>query len=69
MLRWTGLADAITANLRRSPSVEAVDSHIPLEQLGSQAILFEPSDRLHADFQDVIRFGALAKLWERILPS
>ena len=59
MRRWTGLADAITQRLRRLPRfVISVDSKIPLDRLGTQALLFEKPGDLRqdvADTRDMIR--------------
>ena len=51
--QWTAIADAITDRLKKDPDdVKAVDSHIPLEQLGNQGILFEDPQQLKQDFND-----------------
>ena len=40
--RWIALADEITEKLRAMPAVvEAVESHVPLEKMGPQGILFD----------------------------
>ena len=48
--RWIAIADAITERLQKdTDSVKAVDSHIPLEQLGNQGILFEDPNQVKKD--------------------
>src|SRR3954449_5179129 len=62
--RWTAAADAIAARAGRlTKAVERVDHKVPLEQLGSQGILFEETARLPERVAEVKRFVPLAKLW------
>ncbi len=62
--RWTDVADAITDRLRSERRfVKTVDSHIPLEDLGAQSLLFEDSARLRQDVTDASRIVPLARLW------
>ncbi len=50
---WIALADAITERLKNDTAhVKAVDSHVPLEQLGSQGILFEDPAQVRKDLTD-----------------
>jgi predicted RND superfamily exporter protein len=51
--RWIEIASAITASLAGdTTNVRAVDSHVPLEQLGKQGILFEDPAQVKQDFKD-----------------
>jgi uncharacterized protein len=62
--RWTGVADAIAAKLRSMPqTVRAVDERVPLDQLGSQGILFEDPAALHSEIEEAKRLAQLARLW------
>lgn len=50
---WTAIADAITDQLKKdTDDVKAVDSHVPLEELGNQGILFEDPQQVKQDFND-----------------
>jgi predicted RND superfamily exporter protein len=62
---WTAVADAITNRLRNLPdAVVAVDSHIPIEQLGRQGILFENPAKLPGEFADAKnQIVPLAQIW------
>ena len=52
--RWIAVADAITAALQADKSaVRAVDSHVPLEQFGKQAILLQDSSKLKDDLRQI----------------
>ena len=62
--RWVGIADAITARLASLPQfAHIVDSHVPIAQLGDQALLFDNADDLHKNVADAKRLVPLAKLW------
>jgi predicted RND superfamily exporter protein len=51
--QWIAVADAITDRLKKDTAdVKSVDSHIPLEQLGRQGILFEDPKQVKQDFFD-----------------
>jgi uncharacterized protein len=50
---WIAAAEAITDRLKKdTANVKAVDSHIPLEQLGNNGILFEDPKQVKQDFSD-----------------
>ncbi len=62
--RWTRLADAITERLRQMPEyVLAVDSHVPLDQLGAQGILFDKPDLVHSHIRQAGELSQLAAIW------
>ena len=62
--QWAQIADRLTERLRGMPEhVQSVDSRVPLDKLGVQGLLFEEKKLLVEDFQEVQRFGPLAKLW------
>jgi predicted RND superfamily exporter protein len=62
--RWVAIADAIkTALDQQSQFVEEVDSHIPIEKLGTQGLLFEDPARVQQDLEDVKRMIPLARIW------
>jgi predicted RND superfamily exporter protein len=62
---WTTVADAITHRLANLPeAVVAVDSHVPIEQLGRQGILFENPAKLPGEFADAKnQIVPLAQIW------
>jgi predicted RND superfamily exporter protein len=50
---WIAVANAITDRLKNDKTdVKSVDSHAPLEQLGSQGILFQDPNQVKQDFTD-----------------
>jgi predicted RND superfamily exporter protein len=50
---WIAAADAITDRLKKdTANVASVDSHVPLEALGNQGILFEDPKQVQQDFND-----------------
>lgn len=62
--RWVGIADAITQRLTSLPQfVGTVDSHIPVHELGNQALLFDSAKDLHKNVADARQLVPLAKLW------
>ncbi len=62
--RWTSLADDITQRLAAMPeSVKSVDSHVPIDKLGNQGLLFDDPSRVHEAFADAKRFIPLVRLW------
>lgn len=62
--RWVAIADAIKMRLEpESQFIEEVDSHIPVEELGTQGLLFEDPARVQQDLEDVRRMVPLARLW------
>lgn len=62
--RWTALADAVTRRLKSMPDrVKSVDCRIPIDQLGSQGLLFDEPQHVRANFDDMKRFIPLVKLW------
>lgn len=62
--QWIKIADAITERLRQEKKyVRAVDSHVPISELGSQGLLFDSPAELKDDVADAIRLMPLAKLW------
>lgn len=62
--RWTGIADAIAANVRKVEKyVASVDAKVPLRQLGTQGLLFEKSEALAEDLRQIKQFAPLAELW------
>jgi predicted RND superfamily exporter protein len=64
VLRWIALADEIARKLRRMPDVvRSVDSRVPIDQLGSQGLLFDEPALVHQSFDDIQRFIPLVKLW------
>ena len=51
--RWVAFAESMTDGLRKdTANVKAVDSHVPLEELGTQGILFESPAQVKQDFTD-----------------
>lgn len=68
--RWTALADAITERLRAlGPYVQSVDSKVPVEQLGSQGLLFDDPQLVRENFEEMKRFIPLARLWGEKPPA
>jgi predicted RND superfamily exporter protein len=62
--RWTQAADAIADRLRQIPQyVKSVDSHVPLDKLGAQGILFDDPEQVRQELQSARRFVPLVKLW------
>jgi len=62
--RWTALADAIVCRMRDMPElVSRADAKVPVEQLGDQALLFDPPEKLHGHVDDLVRFEGLVRLW------
>lgn len=62
--RWTALADAIGERLRATPEfVRSVDHRVPIDQLGSQGLLFDDPKLVRQSFEEMKRFVPLAKLW------
>ena len=62
--RWVDLAESIAQRLRQMPQhVRTVETRIPVDQLGSQGILFEDPARLQQTLQDARAFQPLLKLW------
>jgi predicted RND superfamily exporter protein len=61
--RWAAAADAIAAAVRGLDAVGSVDARVPLDQLGSQGILFEDPARVRQEVEEARRFVPLAKLW------
>ena len=67
--RWTGVADAIAANLRAMPqAVRSVDERVPMDQLGTQGILFQNPASLDDQIGQAKRFAVLARLWGEANP-
>lgn len=61
--RWTGLADAIGDRLKSIPKyVTRYETRIPLDELGSQGILFQDPKELKKDLDEIRPFAPLAKL-------
>jgi hypothetical protein len=61
---WVEIADAITERLRTEKKyVKTVDSHVPINELGSQGLLFDSPTELKEDTADAIRMMPLAQLW------
>ncbi len=61
--RWTGLADAIGARLAAIPKfVTKYETRIPLDQLGSQGILFQDPRELKKNLDDIRPLVPLARL-------
>ncbi len=64
LARWTGIADAIAGELARQPQlVRSVDSHVPMDELGDQAMLFEETAKLPRRLAQINQFAPLARLW------
>jgi predicted RND superfamily exporter protein len=62
--RWVEIADAIKTRLDKEKDyVKEVDSHIPLEALGTQGMLFEDPQKVQQDLNDTKQMIPLAKLW------
>jgi len=62
--RWIQAADAITAALEALPNdVGSVDSHIPINKLGSQALLFADSSTVQQAAAGAGQFTQLAQVW------
>jgi len=62
--RWTALADAIATRLRGlTRHVKLVDAKVPLDQLGSQGLLFDDPALVRQNFEEMKRFVPLARLW------
>ena len=56
--KWIAIADAITDRLAKdSKNVKSVDSHVPLEQLGNQAILFDSPADVELQFNEFDRLA------------
>ncbi len=61
-VQWMALADEITARLQAMPQyVKSVQSHIPLEKLGNQAMLFENWDGLKEHVAEAGEFAPLVQ--------
>lgn len=60
--RWTAAADAIAARVRPLPEVVSVDAHVPLDQLGTQGVLFDDPPRVHEHFREIVQFGTLLRV-------
>ena len=61
---WTRVADELADGLRALPdAVEAVDTHIPVEKMGSQGILFADDAKVKESFTEFKRFTALIQLF------
>lgn len=59
--RWTGIADAIAARLRRMPQhIRLVQEKTPLEQLGIRGLLFQTPVAMRGSVREL---GELGKLW------
>jgi predicted RND superfamily exporter protein len=59
--QWTGLADAIVHRLSTMGKyVKSAEAKVPLEQLGPQAVLFQPISQTRSDLE---QFAALSRLW------
>ena len=62
--RWTGIADALAAEMRQIPKfVENVDERVPLDQLGAAGILFQDTAELKNDLERARQSVPLARLW------
>jgi hopanoid biosynthesis associated RND transporter like protein HpnN len=62
--RWTSVADAIAQKLASdSEHVKSVDYRVPVDQLGSQGLLFDDPKLVQQSFEGVKRFIPLVKLW------
>ncbi|MBV8780652.1 MAG: MMPL family transporter, partial [Phycisphaerae bacterium] len=62
--RWTDAADAITKRLQgMQQDVISVDDRVPIDQLGTQGLLFDERDKIKQSIADARRFIPLAKLW------
>jgi hopanoid biosynthesis associated RND transporter like protein HpnN len=62
--RWTDFADALTQRLKQMPQyVKSVDAKVPVEELGSQGLLFDSPESVKKNFEDIKRFIPLVKLW------
>jgi hypothetical protein len=61
--RWTAAADHVTERLRAMPQVIDAYCRIPLEQLGTQAILFEDPRKLPQRLAAAQGLGRLAAIW------
>jgi predicted RND superfamily exporter protein len=68
--QWTAIADAIANEVRKMPRyVESVDARVPLDQLGSQGLLFQEPAQLHDTFKDITRSADLARIWGEKNPA
>ncbi|MGD0390590.1 MAG: MMPL family transporter [Tepidisphaeraceae bacterium] len=63
MARWTAAADRVTERLRGIPQVIDAYCRIPLEELGTQAVLFEDPGKLPQRFAAAQGLGQLAAIW------
>jgi uncharacterized protein len=62
--RWSDVANAITNRLAKETKfVKAVDSHVPIEQLGAQGLLFEDHALVKQDVAAARDMIELAKRW------
>src|SRR4051812_39855041 len=60
--RWTDFADALTQRLKQMPQyVKSVDAKVPVEELGSQGLLFDSPESVKKNFEDIKRFIPLVK--------
>jgi predicted RND superfamily exporter protein len=59
--QWTALADAIVHRLNGMPKyIKSAEAKVPLEQLGPQAVLFQPISQTRSDME---QFAVLSRLW------
>ena len=63
VLRWTALADAITAKVKTLPEVKSVDSHVPTRELGPQGLLFDTPESVKKNLEGIKQFIPLVQLW------
>lgn len=62
--RWTGAADAVASALRKMPEfVHSVDQRVPIDELGSQGLLFDDPALVRQAAKDVHQFIPLVKLF------
>ncbi|HMD54476.1 MAG TPA: hypothetical protein VKJ65_08010, partial [Phycisphaerae bacterium] len=61
--RWIQAADAISTALAALPDVERVDSHIPVDKLGDQALLFADLNTVNQAADGSGQFAQLAQVW------
>ncbi len=60
--RWIEVADAIADRMRAmGDSVHGVDTHVPLEELGPQGILFQDREQLPGTYADLLQFSPLVE--------
>jgi uncharacterized protein len=61
--KWTGLADAIVNRLNSTemrPYVKSAEAKVPLDQLGRQAVLFQPIEQTRDDMEQL---AELSRVW------